>query len=96
MRKIVLISSVLVMGLMSCQSPSSLIQVSYYTVMTHDSTQLYIRDCEFGRTLYGSWENDIHRPIKTKVTLVDTTEFKNLCGKATPLKSYLPEVTSNP
>jgi hypothetical protein len=30
------------------------------------------------------------------VILVDTVEFKNLCGKAEHHKSYLPQVTTNP
>lgn len=84
------------MGLMSCQSHSSLIQVSDYTVMKQDSTTLFIKDCEFGRTIYESWLSGPFIPTKTKVILVDTMEFKNLCGKAEHHKSYLPQVTTNP
>ncbi len=96
MKRIVFPLSVMVMGLMSCQSHSSLIQVSDYTVMKQDSTTLFIKDCEFGRTIYESWQSGPFIPTKTKVILVDTMEFKNLCGKAEPHKSYLPQVTTNP
>jgi len=60
MKRIVFPLSVMVMGLMSCQSHGPFI------------------------------------PTKTKVILVDTVEFKNLCGKAEHHKSYLPQVTTNP
>ncbi len=96
MKIIVFPLSVMVMGLMSCQSHSSLIQVSDYTVMKQDSTTLFIKDCEFGRTIYESWQSGPFIPTKTKVILVDTMEFKNLCGKAEHHKSYLPQVTTNP
>jgi hypothetical protein len=96
MKRIVFPLSVMVMGLMSCQSHSSLIQVSDYTVMKQDSTTLFIKDCEFGRTIYESWQSGPFIPTKTKVILVDTMEFKNLCGKAEHHKSYLPQVTTNP
>ena len=96
MKKIIFPLGVLVMGLMSCQPTSSLVQVSDYTVMKQDSTTLFIKDCEFGRTIYESWQSGPFIPTKTKVILVDTMEFKNLCGKAEPHKSYLPQVTTNP
>jgi len=96
MKKIIFPLGVMVMGLMSCQSHSSLVQVSDYTVMKQDSTTLFIKDCDFGRTIYESWQTGQYIPTKTKVILVDTTEFKNLCGKAEHHKSYLPQVTTNP
>jgi hypothetical protein len=84
------------MGLMSCQSHSSLIQVSDFTVMTQDSTKLWIRDTEFGKSLYQTWQKDSFGPDKTKVTLVDSVEFGNLCNRAIHHKSYRPTVSLNP
>lgn len=84
------------MGLISCQSHSSLVQVSDFTVMTQDSTQLWIRDTEFGKSLYETWKKDFYSPVKTKVELVDSVEFYKLCTKSIPHKAYRPTVSLNP
>jgi len=96
MKKLVFPLSVMVMGLMSCQSHSSLIQVSDFTVMTQDSTKLWIRDTEFGKSLYQTWQVELAKQDRTKVILVDSVEFENLCDKSIPHKSYRPTVSLNP
>lgn len=96
MKKLVFPLSVMVMGLMSCQSQSSLVQVSDFTVMTQDSSKLWIRDTEFGKSLYETWKKDSFSPTKTKVELVDSVEFHTLCSKSIQHKSYRPTVTLNP
>lgn len=96
MKRLIFPLSVMVMGLMSCQSQSSLVQVSDFTVMTQDSSKLWIRDTEFGKSLYETWKKDTYSPAKTKVELVDSVEFYQICKKASLHNSYRPTVSLNP
>ena len=77
MKKIVFPLSVLVMGLMSCQSHTNLIQPGPVTVMTQDSSKLWIHDSDIGKNLYQVWKSGKYGP-GTKVYLVDSNQFNQL------------------
>ena len=81
------------MGLMSCQSHSSLIQVSDFTVINQDTTKLWILDDSVGKNLFKVWNTGIYGS-KTEVQLIDSVTFKSLVNKS--IKKPSPSVSMNP
>lgn len=83
------------MGLMSCQSHSSLIQVSDFTVINQDTTKLWILDDSVGKNLFKVWNTGIYGS-KTEVQLIDSVTFKSLVVKSINNKKVSPSMTMNP
>ena len=81
------------MGLMSCQSHSSLIQVSDFTVINQDTTKLWILDDSTGKNLFRVWNTGIYGS-QTDVYLIDSVTFKSLVNKS--IKKPSPSVSMNP
>lgn len=95
MKKLIFPLSVMVMGLMSCQSHSSLIQVSDFTVINQDTTKLWILDDSVGKNLFKVWNTGIYGS-KTEVQLIDSVTFKSLVVKSINNKKVSPSMTMNP
>jgi hypothetical protein len=85
----------MVMGLISCQSHSSLIQVSDFTVINQDTTMLWILDDSTGKNLFRVWNTGIYGS-KTEVHLIDSVTFKSLVNKSINTKKPSPSVSMNP
>lgn len=95
MKKLIFPLSVMVMGLISCQSHSSLIQVSDFTVINQDTTKLWILDDSVGKNLFKVWNTGIYGS-KTEVQLIDSVTFKSLVVKSINNKKVSPSMTMNP
>ena len=76
MKKLFIVMGLAIVG---CQSPQTLIVKSNITVVNQDSTKLWIKDTDFGRTIYNAWKSGVYGD-DTKVYLLDSTQFDNLVG----------------
>lgn len=81
MKSILFLIGVVVLGLVSCQSHTSLIQKSDVTIITSDSAHMWILDKGIGRVIYEQWMEGSFGD-KTKVYLIESTEFEGLAKKA--------------
>lgn len=84
MKKLLFLIGVVALGLASCQSHTALVQKSDVTIMTPDSTHMWILNGGIGNVIYEQWTCGTFGD-RTKVYLVDATEFSQLSKKAKKL-----------
>jgi len=81
MKSVLFLIGVVVLGLVSCQSHTSLIQKSDVAIMTKDSTHMWILNKGVGSIIYEQWMEGSFGN-RTKVYLIELTEFEELAKKA--------------
>lgn len=79
MKKLLLISFIA----FGCQTIKPHIQHSEVSVVSYDTTKMWILNKDHGPIIYKAWEQGSYGN-KTKVYLVDSSEFANICKKAVP------------
>ena len=83
MKHLLLISLVAI----GCSTPKSHIKHSDVTVVTPDTSKIWILNQGHGPVIYNAWIKGAYGN-KTKVTLVDSIEFAQLCKKAVPCTCF--------
>lgn len=84
MKKLLFLIGVVALGLASCQSHTTLVKKSDVAIMTPDSTHMWILNEGIGNIIYEQWTCGAFGD-RTKVYLVDATEFSQLSKKAKKL-----------